>query len=325
MRQFLSFFILFLSSLVFAQEKANLAQATSSNCMSALLAEANCFQLGDSWNKTELKDARGLSKLAPQLISALQGTAQFRLGASGILLGQFRDQWVMAAAYHMCSSNFGGMCKPFALSGDLRVLRISFQAEQVIGYWPELDLILFTVVFHPNDESKLNGVGSNFDFHSKLKSGTQLVVAGYTAITGFSGNLPLSADSDCKILSGTAESRLMKDPDTVSPDPEKKWAFAIGCDIARGDSGGPVIDSQSGKILGLVWTGKTPTSDFAKSSLNLEKLQRDHDPKVWSEVGYASSVLKIGETFKKLIKDPKAPVAQREIIRSILSGGMTNR
>jgi S1-C subfamily serine protease len=241
------------------------------------------------------------------------------LGASGVLLGKFQNQWIMASSYHMCSQNVGGPCRPIMLRGSLRLLGIPFQGQEIIGYWPENDLMLFTVEFDASDEDKLVGVGQSFDFKSKLKSGSPLVAAGYTLINGFSGNLQINADSDCKILSQTGETRLIADPDSLRPDSEKKWAFAMGCDIARGDSGGPVIDKDTGKVVGLVWTAKNPTTAFARSSSNLEGLRQAHDARLWTEAAYATSSLKMSETLRRFINDPKVTDENhKSLVRALL-------
>ena len=292
--------------------------ASEDNCSRSTTADPNCFRLGNEWSKVELKSEIDLKTFPSELHPAARGSVQLMLGGSGILLGEFAGKLVVASAAHICEQNFGGPCGPMYLMGSFKFLGINYRATNIIGFWPEVDLMLFTIEVDSKDKEKLITVGANFDFSSTLDQDLPLAIASYTLIKDSTGNLQLSSDSDCRILSSTSETRLITDPDQIMPDKTKRWAFAMGCDAGPGDSGGAVIDRQSGLLVGLVWTGNSSQKNTARSSDGLAKIQQENDSQLWSRVSYASPAPKIAEYLKKSLRDPSISKDKKEIIEAVL-------
>ena len=293
--------------------------ASEDECTSPILAGPNCFRIGSQWSKVELKSLSDLKEISSEFHPVLKGTVQLMLGGSGVLLGKFEDKYVVASAAHICERNYKAACPLMPLRGAFRFLDVQYRASSIIGFWPEIDLILYSIEVDPKDEIKLIGAGANFDFSAQLDRNLSLAVSGYTLIHGFSGNLQMSYDSDCRILSNTNEVRLINDPDQLRPDKIKKWAFAMGCDVGPGDSGGPVINRETGAILGLVWTGNSSQKNSAKTSEGLTKIQHDNKSQLWNSVSYSSPAPKIAEYLKKSLLDPAVDSEKKMIIEAILN------
>ena len=135
-----------------------------------------------------------------------------------------------------------------------------------IGFWGDIDFALYA--FKLNDhlnlddhfsKEKRKSIDTNlsnsrleFDFTSDIYPGQELVTAGYGNRLNprnaypfkTSLNLMFNFDEDCKVFSPRNEF------DKVSA---RTFSFAHGCEISDGDSGSPVMDRKTGKIVGIIW------------------------------------------------------------------------
>lgn len=295
------------------------AEAQSEICKSAVLADRTCFQKGDVWGKTKVPD-NSVIQTDPHLLSIFNGTFQTMLGGSGILLGKFKNKYVAATAYHTCVKAVNGKCNPFHLSSNFRVIGLRLKAESILGQWPELDLVLFTLQVNNSEEEKLLlKLGRNFAFRAAVKEGTLLTVSGYSPIENDNGFLQITQDADCRVLSKTNEFRLLNDPDSLQPDEDKKWAFAMGCDVARGDSGGPVVDKNTGDIFGLVWTGAYPANPKLQNSAVIKEVLNYFPEVVWSEFAYVVPASKILDQLTKTISDKTTAPETKQILTELVA------
>ncbi len=271
------------------------------------------YRMGDEFGKKPVT-ASSLSTATEAYKRAARATAKVG-GATGFYLGKFGDAHVMATNHHVQPSmSCSGRTATFPLLDNLR-----FSCQRVFGTWPNVDLALFEItVQRPEDEAKLASVAANFTFDSEIEKGEELITIGF-GVAGNSQRVMMgNADSDCRVLSKTAEYRLMADPDELNPGSYKAWSFSHTCDISHGDSGSAVVDRQTGRPVGIVWTGRIPKKAAVQSSAYLaEALATDH-PDVWTEMNYAVPASKIREQIEGVIATPSTPDATRRVLTAVI-------
>lgn len=161
------------------------------------------------------------------------------------------------------------------------------------GHSEGSDLTLFSI--RNKDLKKFIGEGLEIDFTFSPVAKTKLMHAGFgndrksnhprKRVNLFEMNI--TADEDCVIAS--KDSHYIK-LNGISHN------FATGCDIAKGDSGGAVVDRQTGQVVGLIW-GISPDSG-GKSSRELhEEIFGIDSNYVWKHMSYALSLARLSETL----------------------------
>jgi hypothetical protein len=272
------------------------------------------YRLGDEWGKHEIR-AQDLPQLSPAMKRAALATAKVT-GATGFYLGKFDGQYVMATNHHVFPSS--DSC-PSNRNIRFPLLGVTVACDQFLGTWDEIDLALFTVkLSNPADEAKLQAVAANFQFNDDIRSGEKLLTVGF----GVAGN-PMSTvmanqDSDCYVFSKDGEYRLMADPDQWNPGSYRAWSFAIGCDVSHGDSGSAIVDRESGKVVGIIWTGRIPKSAQAGTTAYLNEIFQKQDAAIWEELSYAVPAKKMGEFLTRLL-DSGMPENHKQILRALLA------
>jgi hypothetical protein len=257
---------------------------------------ANTYQIGDEWGKKPV-NAADLAQ-TPKLLRAARATAQLG-GATGFYLGRFNGEAVVATNHHVCPTldSCVGRRAHFPLLGK------SLRVKQSLGTWTTVDLSLVTVEIRPEDEALFASVASNFDFQSPLKAGQRLFTAGFGVAENPNQELVANQDADCKVFSGDGVYTLMSDPDELNPGTYAAWSFANGCDVSHGDSGSAMVDRETGKPIGLIWTGKIPKSPYVQSSTRISSLVGSDDRLVWTELSYGVPAAKIKEYLTELVQD----------------------
>ncbi|MGE3260870.1 MAG: serine protease [Bacteriovoracia bacterium] len=272
------------------------------------------YRLGDEWGKRPL-GAEDLNLASPALQRAALATAKVG-GATGFYLGKFNGQFVMATNHHVfpSSSSCGS-----ARSIRFPLLGVTVACDQFLGTWPEIDLALFTVrVSGPADEGKLLGVAGNFRFNEDIRMGEKLLTVGFGVAGNPNGVLMANQDSDCYVFSKNGEYRLMADPDQWNPGSYRAWSFALGCDVSHGDSGSAIVDRDTGNVVGIIWTGRIPKSDRARTSSYLSDIYKTQDAAVWEELSYAVPAKKMGEFLTRLLES-SLPENHKQILRAMLT------
>ena len=229
----------------------------------------------------------GRSVIYSQIDSITNGTS-FYVGKNTY---KSKTYYIMATNHHVACEIPPGVCrfKPIDTGTVYRAFlsfplyEYDFNRMSFIGTWPEIEFALYVFEL-PNTYSEekkrsidanLSNSGLEFDFTSDIYPGQELVNVGY----GEKFNPPLNTnpergesltfgfDKDCKVFSPRNDfpARLL-DPDDVLPEDYKIFSFAHGCDVSGGDSGGPVMDRKTGKIVGVVWSRAPNTDSNTKSS-----------------------------------------------------------
>lgn len=270
------------------------------------------YQMGDEFGKKAVTTAV-LADATDAFKRAASATAKVG-GATGFYLGKFGGAHVMATNHHVQPSMSCSGSSTFPLLGNLRV-----PCKKVYGTWPNIDLALFEItVARPEDEAKLAAVAANFTFNDEIEKGAALITVGF-GIAGNSQRVMMgNQDSDCRVLSKTAEYRLMADPDEFNTASYKAWSFSHTCDISHGDSGSAMVDRRTGKPVGIVWTGRIPKKASVQSSAYLEQVFGTDHADVWNEMNYAVPATKIREHIESVIATTSTPESTRTILVELL-------
>ena len=270
------------------------------------------YRLGDEWGKKPVK-VEDLAKASPAFRRAATATARVG-GGTSFYLGKFNGQHVMATNHHVMpeSSNCTWSRVRFPL------LNVVGACDKYLGTWDEIDLTLFTVrLENPADEAKLAPAAANFQFREDIKQGERLMTIGFGVAGNPTGLLMANQDSDCYVFSKDAEYRLMADPDQFNPGTYRAWSFAIGCDVSHGDSGSAIVDRETGKVIGIIWTGRIPKSASAQSSRFLSEIFTSQSETIWQELSYAVPARKMAEVLTRATEG-SMPEETRALIRAVL-------
>jgi hypothetical protein len=270
------------------------------------------YKIGDEFGKRPVT-ATTLGSATAAFRRAARATARVG-GATGFYLGKFAGAHVMATNHHVQPTmSCGGRSVTFPHLDGLRL-----RCERVLGTWPSVDLSLFLVTVAPADEGKLAEVAANFTFHEDVTQGAELITVGF----GIAGNsaraMMANQDSDCRVMSKSADYRLLADPDELNPGTYKAWSFSHACDISHGDSGSAMVDRATGKPVGIVWTGRIPKSERVQSSAYLQSLGTDHAD-VWKELNYAVPATKMREHIETVIADTTTPAETRTVLEAVIA------
>jgi hypothetical protein len=144
------------------------------------------------------------------------------------------------------------------------------------------------------------------------------LTAGFGIAENSARNMVVDMGSDCMVVSGRGEFKKMGDPDHLNPGDYEAWSFAVGCDASHGDSGSAMVDRNTGRVLGIIWTGKIPKSEKAQSSAYIRGLVGSNSPEVWQELTYAVPAAKMGEVLRDKISHHEISREAEPTIRAIL-------
>lgn len=269
------------------------------------------YQLGDEWGKTPATEE--VMQKSAALRRAAMATARVG-GGTGFVLGEFDGQIVIATNHHVCPAYY--YCDRGVTQLPNLNLRLSYQ--DFIGSWPDIDLALYVVSASGEARNRLLAVAQNFDFDSAIETGQPLITSGFGVAGNSNRQMMINFDSDCRVLSGTNEFRLMNDPDEKNPASYRAWSFANGCDVSHGDSGSAMVDARTGAPVGIIWTGKIPKNLEAQSSAQLKTWEAEKSEKVWTEVSYAVPAAKIREFLRAQLSKNKIDPEHRAIVADIV-------
>ena len=271
------------------------------------------YRVGDSWGKRPVK-IEELANAAPGLRRAAYATATAG-GGTAFYLGKFAGYHVMATNHHVYEAAIS------CLGNTIRfpLLRIQSKCAKFFGSWDDIDLALFALEPLSIDQEKLLAPwAANFAFDASIIQDTNLVTVGFGVASNPGRQLVENSDRDCRVISRTDDFRKMGDPDTYNPAPYQAWSFATGCDASHGDSGSSMVERATGRVFGILWTGRVPKDPMAQTSAGVDQLERDYSDLVWTELTYAVPAPKIGEYLSVLRDQPSTPDATRTMLTELL-------
>jgi len=271
------------------------------------------YRVGDSWGKTPVRSEAldsapfGLKRSALATASAGGGTSFY--------LGKFAGYHVMATNHHVFQAAFS------CLGTSIRfpLLRVQSKCGKFFGTWPEIDLALFALdPLTPEQERTLAPWAGNFAFQASIPQDTALVTVGFGVASNPGRQLVENSDPDCRVISRTDDFKKMADPDTFNPAPYQAWSFATGCDASHGDSGSSMVERETGRVFGILWTGRVPKDGLAQSSDGLRQLQNQNSDLIWTELTYAVPAPKIGEILARIRDQNTTPETTRTVLTELL-------
>lgn len=318
---FLNKLVLVLAFAAFSSQAHAVLPVTSNNALSSIRfggADDDKYRIGDEWGKkpvtTEmLKDATPAFRRAALATAKLENLMGH---GTAFYLGYFNGRHVMATNHHVCENTFDCVSK----TAKFQMLGMEFRVKSLIGSWPEIDSAFFTIEVKTEAQAQaLARVAANYDFRGSIYPGEPLITIGHGSGNNKKGVLVANQDYDCKVFSEKDEFRFMADPDDISPAPYKAWSFANGCDVSHGDSGSAMVDRSSGKVVGIIWTGRIPKSEKIQNSKYLDQIFAQHSEEIWKELSYAVPAAKIAEHLSSLINSGKFNETDRATLTEILA------
>ncbi len=277
------------------------------------LRDRKTYQVGSQWGKIPVSQ-EALSRESETYRRAAMATARVG-GATGFILGVFAGQVVVATNHHVCRSAWS--CASSTI--QFPWLGVSAKSATFLGTWPDIDLALFTVqVSSQADLEKLAQVARNFDWNASFDRGLKLLSMGFGTAENPQRKMVAVQDDDCVVFSGKDEFRKMGDPDELNPGTYQAWSFSHGCDVSHGDSGSAMVDRETGRVVGILWTGRIPKDPRFQDSSTLDQLLRQPTEEVWTQMNYGVPAPKMVETLEKASQESTRPEIQRRVLRALL-------
>ena len=204
-----------------------------------------------------------------------------------------KTYYIMATNYHtpcgtstVCDRNINPIGTSRSVYNgyvSFPVYGYGFNYISFIGAWWDIDFALYAFEIYGGPRNKrvrdinLTNAKLEFDFTSDIYPGQELVMAGYgenhnpknaTYPNKGTNSLMFGFDKDCKVFSPRNDFPKQMDPYTLNPASYSVFSFAHGCEASAGDSGSPVLDRKTGKVVGITWTGaaKANTNSNIKNS-----------------------------------------------------------
>lgn len=275
------------------------------------------YQIGEEWGKKPVSQI-DLDSDAFFKRMAL-ATAHIRSGGTGFFIGKYNGRYVMATNHHVCPSKFE--CSSEGLVRFPQLKNAKFNQVEFYGSWPEIDLSLFAIsVADEQVAAELRQVASPFSFDEELKHGQRLVTIGFGVANNPQRQMVANRDADCVVFSADGEYRLMADPDDLNPGPYKAWSFANGCDVSHGDSGSAMMDRDTGRVIGIIWTGRIPKDPKVQSAQYLQDLMQNPTEDVWQQLSYGVPAVHMKPYLSDLLVKGEIAPEHVDTIRSILDG-----
>lgn len=138
----------------------------------------------------------------------------------------------------------------------LGLLDVYYECEQLIYINFEFDIAIFKA--SPNGASVPKPIEISF-VNSGFIAGSELTVMSYSSYNnrGTRGvfDLAVSQDNDCVAFESWSNKNTFSDINLIDGEPVQLKTVPVGCDIAPGDSGGPVFNKETGGLIGLVSAG----------------------------------------------------------------------
>lgn len=266
---------------------------------------ANDFQIGESWGVRPLtlstireENNFVISRMASNVA---QITTPFAKGTA-FYLGKHNGDHLMATNAHVMKNI--PSCRVSPVVFRFTLYGVTMTCDKIITIRRDVDFALLTLSENDVSEAFLNELNPlKLAFNGDVIKNTMVYSAGYGEFQNAKGNLTLKDDQDCRIYSATNTFRRLEDQGKLGT--KKIPSMAIGCDISPGDSGSPIVDRNSGDVLGLVWSTHTPKPITMRSRTFLDGLQAEIDPNIWEHMAYAIPASEIKQDLLRFISETR--------------------
>ncbi len=262
------------------------------------------YQIGPTWDakivtSSYLRQRNDYltSKIA---LSTLKISTPWASG-TGFFLGLVNNQFLVATSAHVLKNIPSCMALP--VHGIFSLQNKSFRCRNIIGIWHDIDLAIFTIKENRGEDflGKINPL--QFDFEDPYNHGTALTSIGYGSFNNPDGHPTLKESRDCMIYSPSGQFARVKRTDSEANKvvAQEITAFATGCDISPGDSGSAIVNTQSQRVIGVMWATSSPKPVKVMTDDYLDRLiqgQEDSND-VWKYMSYGVSA----RTIKQRLLD----------------------
>lgn len=262
------------------------------------------YQIGDNWGR-KLGNRRVLQNEPNQVIRdyvpSVAKIITFYSRGTGFYLGRHVGKHLLATAAHVLANvpvcKMGRLSPRFYFEGIVDGL----YCKKIILIDKEHDFAIVELDVKREDEFKFYQMNA-FTFTKSLNyyRNTPLASIGYGEVNNPRKKISYDASNDCRILS--PDNRFRNVRREAGEQSRSIPSFATGCDISRGDSGSPIINKDTGELLGIVWGTTTPKPVSVKSSAYIARLSDEGSNDIWKYMSYVVPMVEIREAVKKALQ-----------------------
>jgi hypothetical protein len=271
------------------------------------------LQIGPSWNKFAVNPA-ALASFSPSLRKVALSTASFNEGTA-FYIGKFNGKHVMATNTHVLLEK-DRACRQ--ATANFSLLRARFRCQKILSFLTDIELALFSIETTAADDPFFQRLGAELEIRNPVAANSPLFTVGHGGFQNPRNSLTFSSNGYCRTFSSTATPVYLPDLDSSDKLPYKVWSFAVGCNASWGDSGSPVVDPRTGKVLGLLWTSKFPKDQKMRDANYLNTILTSGDAVIWKQLTYASSLMKFREVSLRRLAKINANSDEAKLLRDLL-------
>lgn len=253
-------------------------------------------QIGLEWNRTRYsKDALATYDAAAR--KALRAAVRIETSSghgSGAFLGLAEGTGIVLSSSH----NFFQSKDVYSIRFEVQ--RLTFGKARIIADFPKYDVVVIAFPVKPEDRPLIADDGLALGF--VVRKDVPLTVAGF-GVHQFS----FGEDADCRTFSGPMQTAFVIEGSHYA----RGSLVAIGCDLAPGDSGGPVLERSTGELLGLITTIAEPSKKTRLPSDRLrEKYQNAGEETLVTELNTMNSI----EAIRPLLLQAELPAPVKRLV-----------
>ena len=265
------------------------------------------FQIGDQWNRESVvpENLNSIEKKVYKNVAVgglvkkkgvKDGKLQLVMGSlgSGFLVALDEGRWAIMTARHVFKENSEALPEEEAClkmnwhfpSGQ----KISFHGKRWIPLSKELDSSLCELDVKEAPKGFFEERGGLELEKGPLKQNRPLLTMGFGLHKSpRSGKISMERSQDCRLFSTIPQKR------------DGKWSLPTGCDVSSADSGSPMVDAQTGRVVGVVW-GTTQIKKIISSKELRESSQEIYlSENLWKELSMIVPA-------SKILEDPLSPL-----------------
>jgi hypothetical protein len=252
------------------------------------------YYIGEKWSKRTFGNDSSFDQAVNQLRENIIAVVGGNNKATATYMGK------TATGLHLAVTNLHVLDDFNACSGIIRTAPFQFETpvganyfcEKELMRFPSVDLAVISLAAHPDDKILQNKKGLSFASNFIFNNSQQFITAGFGVHKNEGRSLVIDDSDECRLISNPGQFQQLGS--------KKIWSMAVACDISIGDSGSPVIDAETGKIVGLMWSGIYPKFKDRASFESIEKIIDSTPELIWNSYNYAVPVTEIQNQLEEI-------------------------